>query len=130
MDWTGVVIDNGSSMMRAGLAGDDNPRLEFTTLFGNLNSNDPVHSLPQSHDIKRNYIGDDVVSHYKELQDIQYPIQRGIVTDWDAMEKIYQYIFHKLGYDPAGKNILHSEPLSVPRANREKLVQSMFETFK
>ena len=53
-----------------------------------------------------------------------------MVTNWDDMEKIYNYIFtDKLKVDPFEHKVIFTEPLINPKKNREKLVEIMFETF-
>jgi actin len=61
---------------------------------------------------------------------IKYPMQRGIVTGWDDMEKIWHHIFYKeLNVYPEEHPVLLSETLLDPREKRENMAQVMFETF-
>lgn len=64
------------------------------------------------------------------MHDLTYPIERGIVKNWDAMEKIWHYAFKdELCVDTAEHPVLLTEPILNPKSNREKMVQLMFETF-
>ena len=58
------------------------------------------------------------------------PIEHGIVTNWDAMENLWQHTFHnKLRLDPKEHHILLTEAPLNPKVNREKMTEIMFEKF-
>ncbi|CAI7766581.1 unnamed protein product [Closterium sp. NIES-54] len=59
-----------------------------------------------------------------------YPIERGIVTDWDDMEKLWDYTFNKKLYErPDYHPVLLTEAPTNLEENREKMAEMMFETF-
>merc|ERR1712142_1206048 len=59
-----------------------------------------------------------------------YPIEHGIITNWDDMEKVWHHTFNnELRISPDESPILHPEAPLNPKANREKMTQISFETF-
>ncbi|KAJ5067152.1 actin [Anaeramoeba ignava] len=123
-----IVIDNGSDTIKAGFSGDDKPRSIISTIIGKTrNSGEKLEKLEKLE--KEYYIGEEAKTKRGILQ-LKYPIEHGIITNWDDMEKIWNYIFYKeLRIAPEENPVFLTEKIMNPKANREKITQIMFETF-
>lgn len=75
------------------------------------------------------FVGDNVSSRRNRL-DVYYPIENGIIKNWDEMTLLWKYCFQeKLKIDPQESKLLLTESPNNTTKNREKTVEIMFEEF-
>ncbi|PSK33798.1 hypothetical protein C7M61_005142 [Candidozyma pseudohaemuli] len=129
-----IVLDNGSGNIKAGFAGEEKPKVHQPSLVGR----------PKYQKIMAVALADESVSKYNNIEAyvgssarqnrgllrLKYPIEHGIVNDWEDMERLWHYTFTKeLKTAPEEHPLLITEAPLNPRANRDHMCQIMFETF-
>lgn len=121
-----IVIDNGSGVLKAGFAGDSSPSVKFSAIVGRPRTDKQLIGTEG----KSEYVGDEA-QKMKGVLKLAYPIESGIVKNWDDMEKVWQYAFaNELRVDPQEHHVLLTEAPGNPKANRERMTSIMFETFQ
>ncbi|CAJ0625509.1 7462_t:CDS:10 [Entrophospora sp. SA101] len=120
-----VVIDNGSGVIKAGFAGDDQPKCLIPSYVGR-----PKHVRIMAGAVEGDVFIGRKAQELRGLLKIKYPIEHGIVSDWDDMERIWKYIYEEeLKTAPEEHPVLLTEAPLNPRNNRDSAAQMFFETF-
>ena len=120
-----IIIDNGSGTIRAGFAGEEIPSCFFPSFVGR-----PKHPRVMAGGLEGDVFIGKRADEFRGLLKIRYPLEHGIVTDWDDMEKIWHYVYEsELKTLPEEHPVLLTEPPLNPRRNRDVAAQIMFETF-
>jgi len=120
-----VVIDNGSGVIKAGFAGESAPKSIFSAIVGR-----PKHPKVMAGGLEGDAFVGAAAQEHRGMLAIRYPLEHGVVTNWDDMEKIWQYVYQdELKTLSEEHPALLTEPPLNPRKNRAKLAEVFFETF-
>lgn len=120
-----IVFDIGSGMCKAGVAGEDAPSCVFPSMVGRPRQ----ESSGMVQQDKEIFIGDEAQQRRGVLK-LQSPIEEGIVTNWDDMEKIWHHTYYnELKKSPDEHPVLVTETPLNPKMNREKMTSIFFEQF-
>ena len=122
-----VVLDCGSSSMKGGFAGEDAPRAVSSSVVGTRRFK--AHAALQTSQSK--LFGEEAQWQRATLS-LEHPIQRGIITNIDAMEDLWRHTLSNylrvFPWDDYA--VLLSQAVLNPKLNGQKILQSMFETFE
>eukprot|EP01107_Rhizomastix_libera_P003182 TRINITY_DN1548_c0_g1_i1.p1 TRINITY_DN1548_c0_g1~~TRINITY_DN1548_c0_g1_i1.p1 ORF type:complete len:371 (-),score=105.74 TRINITY_DN1548_c0_g1_i1:57-1169(-) len=118
-----IVIDNGSGMLKAGFAGAEAPKIMFPTYVGR-----PKHVQVMVGPSSEYCVGTKV-QELRGLLKIKYPIEHGIVKNWDSMEKIWKHMYIEMNVQNEDHPVLLTESPLNPKRNREQMARIFFETF-
>lgn len=125
-EFRSIVCDSGSGSVKTGFAGDDAPCVVFPSLIGQPRNKNSMIGIGQ----KDMYFGDEAQARRGVLR-LSHPVNRGMVRDWEAMERLWEQIFDKeLRVTIEEHPVLLTEPPLNPKINREKMVEIMFEGFE
>jgi len=120
-----IIIDNGSGYCKAGFSGEEGPRAVFPAIVGR-----PKNPGIMVGAEKKDFFVGLQAEEKRGILHLAYPIEHGIVTDWNDMEKIWDHTFtNELRVTPEEHNVMLTEAPINPKHNREKMAQIMFETF-
>lgn len=116
-DLPAIVLVPGSSMVKAGFAGDDAPRAVFPPIIGRPRHAGVMVGMSQ----KAAYVGDEAQSKRGCLT-LKYPIeQSGVVTNWDDYEKIFHHTFYnELRVEPERHEVIITDSVLSSSADRER----------
>ncbi|EKF39405.1 actin, putative [Trypanosoma cruzi marinkellei] len=127
-----IIVDFGSSLVKAGTVTESLPSLIFPTVVG----------VPAKKNglLKRNkvaleeapiapfLVGAEAI-HEMHRATLHHPIRHGIVKDWPRMEQVIHHTFVEFGMNSEETSIVCTEPLFTPKQNSEQLAEVLFEAF-
>jgi len=124
-----VVCDNGTGFTKAGFAGSNFPKVVIPAMVGRpLLRYEEDQSTIQGIHIKDIMCGQDVAD-LRNMLEINYPVENGIIRDWDDMYHLWDHTFKELEIDPSNHKILLTEPPLNPKKNRVRMMETMFEKY-
>ncbi len=123
-----IVCDNGTGFVKCGYAGSNFPAHIFPSLVGRpiIRAANRIDDI----EVKDLMIGDEA-SKLRSMLEVNYPMENGMVRNWEDMCHIWDYTFgpSKLNLVPDECKILLTEPPMNPTRNREKMIEVMFEKY-
>ncbi|KAK0206306.1 actin-related protein Arp4p [Desarmillaria ectypa] len=135
-----LVVDIGSSSLRAGYAGDDTPKAIIPTSYGYIKAPDDsdfamtdvnnveVASKPQ---LAKSYIGQSGPSVWRSGMEVANPIKGGLINDFGPIHALVEHaIVNVMGCNPSEHPVLVTEPSWNTVENRERMAEIMFEEFQ
>nr|XP_006642024.2 PREDICTED: actin-related protein T2 [Lepisosteus oculatus] len=128
LDLPAVIIDSGSWVCKGGIAGDCTPRSAVTSVVGRPTG--PTSTRATRGCEREYYVGEEARAKDGVLS-LNYPLTRGIVQDWDDMEKIWRHVYERdLRMQSSERPVLLTERPLNPLTDREKVTEVMFESFE
>jgi len=122
-----IVCDNGTGFVKCGFAGSNFPTSIFPSMVGRpiLRSEEKIENVQ----LKDIMVGDEAATLRNMLQ-ITYPIDNGIIRNWEDMQYVWDYTFaEKLKINPKECKIMLTEAPMNPQVNRKKMIEVMFEKY-
>ncbi|KAF8450789.1 brg1-associated factor b [Boletus edulis BED1] len=138
-----LVVDVGSSSVRAGYAGDDTPKAIVSSYYGyrptagdsdvqmgdTAGESNPEAPKPRS-DAKL-YLGQHGPSIWRAGMEIGHPFRDGLMSDFNPIPALISHaLVDVMRTNPSEHPILVTEPAWNTSANRERMAEIMFEEFQ
>ena len=125
-----IIIDIGSGIIKAGISGQELPKIMFPNYIGEPKYSKVLRSFRKDNqEIQEQYIGKDCLKFLGILK-LRYPVKNGIFENDQDILTIFKYIYQNLEIDNeeiSEHPILITEPLLNPYSNREKIASALFE---
>lgn len=122
-----VVCDNGTGFVKCGFAAANFPTAIFPSLVGRpvLRFEEKIENVQ----LKDIMVGDEA-SKLRTMLQITYPLDNGIIRNWEDMQYVWDYTFNeKLKVNPKDCKIMLTEAPMNPQQNRKKMIEVMFEKY-
>ncbi|XP_053571950.1 actin-1-like [Bombina bombina] len=121
-----VVLDNGSGSCKGGLAGYSSPVSIISSVVGRPHLKSSILGA----DHKNYYVGKEAQARRGVLS-LTYPMEHGVVTSWDDMEKVWRYMYkYEMQIKSRERPVLVTEAPFNPVQHRETMTEILFEHFR
>ncbi|KAL4076536.1 actin family, partial [Scleroderma yunnanense] len=118
-----LVVDIGSSSVRAGYAGDDTPKAVISSYYG-------YKATAGDSDAKL-YLGQNGPTVWRDGMEIGNPLRDGLIFDFNPIPALISHALSDvMRANPSEHPILVTEPAWNTTANRERMAEIMFEEFQ
>ena len=127
---TPIIIDIGTSTIKAGLSGQEKPSLIFPNYFGEMKYSKSVGFWKE--DDKKQIVGNDCNKYFGVVK-LKYPLSHGIFNNKEDINPIFEYIYSNLDMsitEIKEHPVLIAEPLLNPQENRKDIAKVLFDTYK
>jgi actin-related protein 2 len=127
MAYKPIVCDNGTGFVKTGYAGDNFPSLIFPSMIGKpmMRAEEDFKDV----ELKDVMVGDEC-AEMRAMLETSYPVENGIVKDWEGMGHLWDYTFHdRMKIDPKDHKIMLTEPPMNPKSNKKHMCENMFEKY-
>ncbi|EKE42595.1 hypothetical protein ENUP19_0054G0085 [Entamoeba nuttalli] len=110
-----IVLDIGSYSIKAGTAEDEAPSCIIRNVIG-------------EHETGKIY-GESVFNN--NIKDYHYPINRGMISDYDDIEGILRFVFDEnMGVDASTRPVIVTEEALCPNLRKQEYGELFFEKFE
>jgi actin-related protein 2 len=125
-----IVCDNGTGFVKCGYGGSSGSNFPLHT-FPSIVGRPIIRAAQRIDDIEvKDLMVGDEANKLRSLLELSYPMENGIVRNWEDMCHVWDYTFYnRMGIDPKNCKILLTEPPMNPLNNRKKMFEMMFEKY-
>jgi actin-related protein len=123
----GTCLDFGSYSLRAGALDSEIVTVNERSVAGKQK----LHPTMIGLNYQSRYVGSAAMER-KALLEIESPVERGVVRDWDGWEALMTHVLEndEFGFNPSEYPLVFTMPILNPLKNEENIVERLFETFR
>lgn len=125
-----IVCDNGTGFVKIGKSTSLEPDYIFPSIVGGAKKGQSESTNALKGITKDDVLVGDEAAEKRSYLDLIYPVSNGVIKDWDAMKRLWDYAFReKMKIVTDECSILLTEAPMNPLSNREEMVRRMFEEY-
>lgn len=123
MDGPALVVDFGTSVTKAGIRGDSDPKCRLSSVVG------WTRSKPGRGDIEKpTWLVGEAMKE-RSFLDAVHPIRHGVVTSWPDMEHLITHVIeNELDVEPKNQPVMVCEQHQTPKNQRLKFAELLLES--